>query len=245
MKKVLFVGGSGKLGSLALPILSKQYEATVFDIREPKPEAGATWIEGSVTDGAALREAASGKDALVYMAMVPADILQDVPLSYDINLKGLHLALDAAHQAGVNRVIFFSTGIVFDRTPYPVSDTMRPNPSGVYGMTKWLGEQVCEWYCSVHPMTVLAFRVWWPESRELWEKWHLERAGKPGGALVTWSDDLARAVAAGIEADAVGYHPILITGDYDERDADMSAARRVLGWRPTPGPTSQAHCRSA
>ena len=46
-----------------------------------------------------------------------------------------------------------------------------------YGMTKGLGEHICEWFCAHHDMSIIALRLWFPTTRERWDEWR-EKHGK-------------------------------------------------------------------
>ena len=62
--------------------------------------------------------------------------------------------------------------------------------------------------------------------------------GQPGGPkplFVTDEADLARAYLAALETVQVGhgwFDPVFIAGDEDEKEHNLSTARRLLGWTP-------------
>src|SRR5438045_9672337 len=100
--KILVVGGSGIVGSLVAPILAESHELRIFDLRPP--QAGHyDYFQGDVTNFDQLTKAVDGMDRLVYMAMgsLEWESLQGVVSAFDVNVKVLHLALRAAHQAGI------------------------------------------------------------------------------------------------------------------------------------------------
>src|SRR5215216_6451638 len=98
MMKVLVIGGSGIVGTLVVPILEESHTIRVFDLRAPQYE-GAEYVAGDVTDYNALLQAAQRIDALIYLAMgsLNWDELSGVTSAFDVNVKGLYLALKAAH----------------------------------------------------------------------------------------------------------------------------------------------------
>ncbi len=232
MKKILFIGGSGRVGAMTLPILRDAMQATVFDLNPPQVE-GVEYIQGSVNDYAALRDAVRDRDAVVYMAMVPEKILNDVPLSYDINCKGIHLTLAAAHDEGIGRVVFFSSGSATDGNDFPQYDEMPLCSNSPYGMTKGLGEHICEWFCAHHDMSIIALRLWFPTTRERWDEWR-EKHGKVTHwmRIATHDDDLARAMLSAIDSNVQDFQAMLISGDLTGEHIRTDRAREILGWEP-------------
>src|SRR5579871_4298007 len=104
--RLLVVGGSGYVAGLVLPILAEQFALRIFD-RVPPRDPGWEHVVGDVTDAAALRTAAEQMDLLLYMAMGKGSQggVMDANAAYDVNVKGLHFALDAAAKAGIRRAV--------------------------------------------------------------------------------------------------------------------------------------------
>ena len=98
----------------------------------------------------AVDKAVQGMDAVVYMVMPALDRFDDVILSYDLNLKGLHLVLTAARKAGISRAVYASTGSVHHGVTFFDSENLPCDSPNVYGFTKGLGERVCQWFCQWH-----------------------------------------------------------------------------------------------
>ena len=104
--RVLVIGGSGYLGTLVLPFLVERHDLRVLD---PRPPAGPVveYVQGSACDFDALSEAVAGMEAVLYMAMgsyvrVGGDdwgTIESRVNAFDVNVKGLHLAL---HQRGTH-----------------------------------------------------------------------------------------------------------------------------------------------
>ena len=107
---VLVVGGSGLVGSLVVPVLAETHELRIFD-RNPPQSGTYDYVQGDVTRYDDLASAMAGMDALLYMAMGSINWKETpgIASAYDVNIKGLHLALRAAHDAGVNQAVYTST----------------------------------------------------------------------------------------------------------------------------------------
>ncbi|MEF8851470.1 MAG: NAD(P)-dependent oxidoreductase [Haloarculaceae archaeon] len=174
----LATGVYGRCGTALVDHLydRDEYDWTLFnrsDRPDDHPYGGYDTVIGDVTDGAALRAAATGQDAMVHMAAYPytGGDWDDV---HDPNVGGLYNALEAARREKVESVVFLSTnhvmglyedehapelyepgyGLVLDAT-----DPVRPD--SLYGVTKAFGEALGRYYVETHeyPKRFYALRV--------------------------------------------------------------------------------------
>ena len=78
-----------------------------------------------------------------------------------MNLAGGYHAFEAARQAGVKKVLFFSTGqtVLNYPTGQAVTTEMLPRPSTVYACTKLFGEALARHYSDAHGMSALCLRL--------------------------------------------------------------------------------------
>ncbi len=234
--RVLVVGGSGHVGGLVLPALARHHTLRVFDLRPP---ADGSWdyVAGDVGDPEALGRAAGGMEALLYMAMGSGDYknAKGVTTAFDVSVKGVYLALQAAHQTGIAHAVYTSSMSVYAgdlmRRTFP-DEEITPDARHVYGFTKLLGEEVCRNAARTWGMSVNALRLCFPRSEE---RWHAEtRAGTP--TLATTAGDVARALLAALEYRG-GFQAFMISGDYEQKIMNMAKAKRLLGWEPLARPT--------
>lgn len=237
---VLLVGGSGHVGTMTLPYMKKHHNFRVLDLSPPKDDS-IEYIQGSVTDAEIVQEALKDMDTFVYMVMLRptsdrssvADF-PDIVANYDVNAKGLHILLHAAKEAGIKHGVYTSTFTVHERTrnSFPYEDIVPRDNPGVYGLTKSFGEQVCEYFAREHSMSLIALRITGPSTREQW----LERRTQPKDQSVHiwWTDeeDLARAYLAAISVEQKGFNAFFIAGDYEQKEINLSKAKRLLGWEP-------------
>lgn len=236
--RVLVIGGSGYVAGLILPALAARHEVTVLD---PRPSAGAhTHLTGSATDPAALAAAMHGVDVVLHAALThpTGRQLADAADAFETNVTSVHLTLAAAHQAGVPHAVHLSSLSVYrDLATRPLDETVPPDATDLYGLTKRLAEQVCHAATVQWGMSVTVLRLAWPTTNEAWPAWALPGQppkthttdGAPVHALA--ADDLARAVLAALEH-RNGFDVLHITGTDRAGLWNQTKAREVLHWEP-------------
>ncbi|MGC4047914.1 MAG: NAD-dependent epimerase/dehydratase family protein [Armatimonas sp.] len=232
--KVLVIGGAGKVGSFVMPYLRNVHDVCVFDLAQG--DGRPDYIQGNVRDFAALKSACEGRDALIYMAMgsgrwgSPEGDLAH----FDANVTGVHLALRAAIESDIRRVVHVSSMSVYDQLGrrYIHGETVVPDAREFYGLSKRLGEEVCRAACESRPLSVCALRLCLPVTKDEWRQLHAE--GKQD--IHTEAEDVARAMLLGLEKDFGGFQAFTISGDYAEKTMSMKKAKAVLGWEPAMRP---------
>ena len=93
--RVLYVGGSGYVGSLAVPLLRQRFAVRVFDLRPPG--VGGEYVPGDATGPAAVLAAPAGVDAVIHGAMAAGD---DAAAAFGTSVTSVHQTLSAASSAG-------------------------------------------------------------------------------------------------------------------------------------------------
>jgi nucleoside-diphosphate-sugar epimerase len=243
--KLLLVGGSGHVGSFITPYLRQKHDLRVFDMRAPRHE-GVEFVQGSVTDPAAVRQALTGVDAFIWLVMLRPQggtvRDQDVPTildNYDVNTKGLHLFLFTAQELGVKRGVYTSSMSVHYRKRehfYQEETTPLDTPT-VYGLSKGFGELICQYFARWWDMNLIALRITGPRTREqyLAERAKPRDPSQTGRLWVTDEEDLANAYLGAVDAVQTGhghFDACFIAGDENEQEHNLSKARRLLGWEP-------------
>ncbi|MCL4499531.1 MAG: NAD(P)-dependent oxidoreductase [Chloroflexi bacterium] len=243
--KVLLVGGSGHVGSFITPYLRPHHELRVLDVAPPK-HTDLEYVEGSVTDPAALRRALEGVDTFIWLVMKGAQggsvTNQDIPTimsNYDVNNKGLHLLLFIAQEMGIkNGVVTSSMSVHYrKREKYPAEELVPLDTPSVYGLTKGFGELICQYFARWFEMNLIALRITGPRTRVQWLEERRNPRVYPDGSrlFVTDEEDLADAYLRAIDAVQVGhgrFDAIFIADDENEKEHNLSKAKRVLGWEP-------------
>ncbi|GAC1385340.1 MAG: hypothetical protein NVSMB42_04590 [Herpetosiphon sp.] len=233
--RVLVIGGAGFVGELVLPMLAQEHRLRIFDLRRPHDDYGE-YVQGSLDDPAALRAACDGMDALVFMAMGSKKFEETGAISsnFDVNVKGVYLALFAAQQAGVGHAVYASSMSVYEEK---LEDRFFPDeeftPDGMhfYGLTKRLGEEVCRNAVRQWGMSINALRLCHPTPRDQWLA--TTRHGTP--TIRTVDEDVAAAFLGALQFHG-GFQAFMISVDYEQRIMNMSKAKRMLGWEPRARP---------
>ena len=229
--KLLVIGGSGHVGSLILPYLAEQYTLRVFDLKAP--QLALDFVQGDVRDYGALETAAHGCDQLLYMAMGNAqgwNGTENATAQFDVNVTGLHLALRAAHAAGIRHAALTSSMSVYEQlgNRHVWDENAEPDAHHHYGLTKRLGEEVARAAWRQWGISVNALRLCLPVSEESWKA--LAAEGRQD--IHTEASDVARAILAALERDFGGFQAFMISGDYNEKRMEHKKAKAMLGWEP-------------
>lgn len=242
--KVLVIGAAGKVGRAVCRELAGAHELRLFDlmpVREPEGEM----IVGSITDGATLWRATVGMEAVIHLAYgrpgapMPGDPDE---LSYDVNVKGTHNVLRAAHAAGVRRVVYASSLSVYDGLwiewrrikpdlPLPLAEDYPVCCRSVYGLTKYLGEEVCRYFAQQHHLSVIILRLSGVTTPEDWERARQHRHWRWEEGR-TSTADVGRAFRLALEKEGLDYDLFHIASAHPQCPWDISHARAVLGYDP-------------
>jgi nucleoside-diphosphate-sugar epimerase len=153
---VLVTGGCGFIGlKFAKKLLEKKHSVYLMDVNaEPlKKQSGLdtiTFIPGTVTCQAHLVNALKEHKIqwLVHLAArLSAPSEEDPWSTFEVNVRGLYHALEAARICGVERFVFTSSLASYGlHLPPVVDDVTIQRPIGMYGVTKVFGEQLGAFY---------------------------------------------------------------------------------------------------
>jgi UDP-glucose 4-epimerase len=167
--KVLVTGGAGFIGSNVCRRLATRSEVTeivAFDDLTTGFEsnladcAAARLVVGDVRDGAAMRAAADGAQAIVHLAARPSVPLSiaDPVASHQVNVTGTVEVLQIARQTGAY-VIVASSSAVYGDSPVSVkSEHLAVQPMSPYGVTKVATEGYAAAYQYSFGVPTLALR---------------------------------------------------------------------------------------
>ncbi len=78
---------------------------------------GLEWVPGDILDGASLRSALTGCTEVFHLAAYARNWAKDSSTFSRLNVEGTRNVLEAAAEAGVRRIVYTSTVVVFGPTP--------------------------------------------------------------------------------------------------------------------------------
>ena len=182
-QRVVVTGGAGRLGRAVVERLVPRCELTVLDIATPAPSRmvpGVRYVEASITDYESMKRAFAGQDAVIHLAAIPNPRTAPAPVTFNTNVQGAWVIMQAAEEAGVHRVSVASSDSVFglsynppDWPPQylPVDEVHPCRPTEFYSLSKYVTETVAQSFAARRKMEVLVIRpvhvVFPPEYPEL------------------------------------------------------------------------------
>jgi dihydroflavonol-4-reductase len=127
--RAFVTGGTGFIGSRVIKRLRARGDEVMALVRTPSKagdllDSGVEMVEGDLSSNDAIKRGMEGADAVfhigaVYKVGIPK---KDRPELWDANVEGTKRVLDAAAAAGVQKVVYVSTGNVFGDTKGEVVD---------------------------------------------------------------------------------------------------------------------------
>src|SRR5215211_2521651 len=165
----LVTGGAGFIGSHLVTRLIEQGEVVrVFDnfSTGTAENLGALWdrvilVEGDLRDQDAVRHAVDGAHVVFHQAALSSvqRSIEDPHTTLEVNVTGTLNVLEAARDAGCQRVVFASSASVYGDAPgLPKTEAMAPRPLSPYAISKLAGEQLCSMFTRVHGLETVALR---------------------------------------------------------------------------------------
>ncbi len=205
--KVLVTGGDGQLGTeLCLRLAAAGHEPLAFTQKDAdftQPDKLRTAIAGARADWVI--------NCAAHTQVDKAESESD--LAFAINRDGARAVAEAVAGYG-GRLIHISTDFIFDGSQsHPYGEDDVPNPLGVYGRSKWEGEQAVR---AVSPDAVILRTAWvYGVHGHNFVKTMLRLAAERDELTVvddqigtpSWTGDIADALITLLEQDAKGcYH---------------------------------------
>jgi uronate dehydrogenase len=227
-RKVLLTGAGGRIGPHLVPAFQEQYDLRTFDLR-PVPGDPDT-ILGDLQDFAALRRAMEGIEVVVHLAAT-SDEAPFLEKLVPNNIVGLYNTYQAAHEAGVRRIVFASTCQTISAYPrdqrVEITDPVRP--STMYGATKVFGEVLGRWYHDRRGMEFVGIRI---GAFQPYDSKGLRRPGSGARALWLSPRDAVRLFRRAIEKEGVGYVLVFGTSITERERMSLRPARELLDFEP-------------
>lgn len=162
---LLVTGSNGFIGQeLVKRLVEAGYTLRTFD---RTASASTDWehVAGDLRDVYTVRRVVQGVDAVVHLGAMSSDRRNAADEVLAINVQGTWNVLQACAEAGVQRVVYFSSvnaiGCVGGHRPpdyLPLDDFHPHHPMTPYQLSKHLAEEVCRSYSERYGITTICFR---------------------------------------------------------------------------------------
>jgi dTDP-4-dehydrorhamnose reductase len=144
--KIFIVGGSGVIGSYFVKSFAKENSDITYTYYKNK----VSYTKGINLDvqdrDDTLKTLKKFQPDLIIIAnaLTGIDFCEANPsLAESINVKGTKNIVDGCKSVN-SKLVFISTSAVFNGTKSEYSENDKPNPTGIYGLTKFQGEKIIQ-----------------------------------------------------------------------------------------------------
>lgn len=225
---MLITGAAGGVGSRLAEGLREDYDLVLHgrSSEDAPPDTDFRTAElGAYDEVLSLMD---GIDTVVHLAGAASpESPWDAVL--DANIVGQRNILEAAHQAGVRRVILASSNHamgMYDRfEQWPVYPDQIPRADSLYGVSKIFGEAIGRYYHDEYDLDVIALRIGWVSDDPLEAEEDILRA------MWLSREDCEQVVRCAIEAEVRFGIYYAISGNPNRRWS-LTNTTLELGYRP-------------
>jgi UDP-glucose 4-epimerase len=169
--RILVIGGAGFIGSHVVDLLLREpvREIVILDnfvrgkadnLLEALKDRRVRLVQGSVADLPLLRELMTNTDYVFHFAALWLfECVNQPRAAIEINVVGTFNVIEAAHQAGVKKVVYSSSASVYgDAVAIPMTEEHPFNNRTLYGATKIAGEQFFRAFYEQHKLNYVGLR---------------------------------------------------------------------------------------
>lgn len=168
-KKVMVTGGAGFVGSHLVQELARANEVIILDdfstgkdenISEVLQAPNVKIVKGSILNSALVYELMNGIDYVFHLAADPnvVDSVENPLKTNEVNITGTLNILLAARDRQVKKVVYASSSAVYGDAPSPNVETMAPNPTSPYALSKLAGEYYCQLFSNIYGLPTVSLR---------------------------------------------------------------------------------------
>ena len=224
VKKIVLTGAAGRLGGYLRKPLAAKCETLVSTDIAPLTDPlikGESFVQADLADYAKMAEIIKGADMVVHFGGHPDEKpFEDI---LHANIIGCYNIWQAAHEAGVRRIVYASSihavGLHPKTTAINIHTPHRPD--SYYGLAKCFAEDMAKLYWDKKGLEAVCLRI-------------LSCANVTNSrALGSWLsyDDLIHLVERAVDTPTTGFAVIYGVSNNDRSPVDNSGAS-FLGYRP-------------
>ncbi len=242
--RVLVTGSEGHIGREQVKtLLDAGYTVRTFDRAARGKETNWEHIPGDLRDLNIVRQAVEGMDAVVHLGAIPHDRFGAAEELLAINVQGTLHVLMACVEAGVERVINFSSvnalGCVGGYRPaeyLPIDDAYPRHPHSPYQLSKHLGEEACRAFTGRHGLITISMRPVFVSNLERFGRWRMRNPEQAieRGKVEYWAyvdlQDVCDATLLALTVQNVTNDAFLLTAD--DTSLDIPTAELVDRYHP-------------
>lgn len=162
--RVALIGGTGLIGTAsAEALLAAGHSVTLISRHAPAPPEDAVhWIHGDIAEAGEIRKALAEArpDAVLHLAAYLQFACEQNPAeAVRVNVDGTLNVLEACRSLGIGRVVFGGSIASYgERADLMREDDPPAASTGLYGMTKRLGEMLGARYAALHGLRFVSLR---------------------------------------------------------------------------------------
>jgi len=169
MSMCLVTGGAGFIGShIVRRLLDKGRSVRVLDDLSTgkagnldQVASQIEFVQGDICDMPTVERCIKGVDVVFHLAArasVPRSVEHPRPTN-EVNVTGTLNMLIAAHEAGVQRLVYSASSSAYGDTPtLPKREDMRPHPQSPYAVSKLTAEHYCSTWAHVYGLQTVSLR---------------------------------------------------------------------------------------
>jgi UDP-glucose 4-epimerase len=238
---VLVTGAAGMVGRAVVPVLrSAGHHVLTTDLPGAVPAAD---LRADLADagqaGALIGDA--GFDAVVHAAAIPSPGRHPPHVVFANNMMATFNVIEACVRSGVRRLVNISSvgvlGLHYATRRFlpdylPIDEEHPLRPQDPYGLSKLLGEQLCDAAVRRSDLRCISLRPAWVQHAATYaaDLAPLIRAGQPRG-VAGWPyidvRDLAAAVGLAVDSDLLGHEAFYIAAPDTIGGIDLHASWRT------------------
>ncbi len=238
-KRVMVVGGTGKIGKHLVPkLLSLGNEVHAIarfgtpGQRERLEGQGARCFAADLTDPIAFRDVPQDYDVVFHQAALKFGSSRDLDTTVEINVRAVGRAIE--HFAATKAFLFASSGNVYADSVDGADETTHPQPPSLYALSRLGGEWMVDYFSRRNGTPTVIHRIFYGYHEEFGvptDVAHAIRDGQPVDLTteyvnVIWLDDLLDAMIASAEVASV---PPKVLNMTDAEKVSVRAMAERLG----------------